>query len=129
MNIISRRAHGALDYTVGVLLILAPKLFGFEGGIEAQIPVVLGIATIVYSLLTQYELGLIKVLPFRVHLGIDVVAGLFLAASPWLFGFADRVWVPHVVVGLLELGVVFMTSARSRSHDHHHHHPGAPAHS
>jgi SPW repeat len=33
----------------------------------------------------------------------DIAAGLMLAASPWLFGFADEsvnVWAPHVVVGL-----------------------------
>lgn len=128
MNILSRRAHGALDYIVGIALIAAPKLFNFEGGIEAQIPFYLGIATIVYSLLTDYELGLLRVLPFRAHLTVDVLAGLFLAASPWLFQFADRVWVPHVVAGLLELGVVAMTANRSSLHDHHHHHPGAHAH-
>ena len=127
MNILSRRAHGALDYIVGIALIAAPKLFNFEGGIEAQIPFYLGIATIVYSLLTDYEMGLIKVLPFRAHLTLDVMSGLFLAASPWLFGFADRVWVPHVVVGALELGAVLMTGTRASLHDHHHHHPGAPA--
>lgn len=127
MNILSRRAHGALDYVVGVLLILAPKLFGFSGGIEAQIPVVLGIATIVYSLITNYELGLIKVLPFRAHLTLDVLSGIFLAASPWLFQFADRVWLPHVIVGLFELGSVMMTGTGAS--EHHHHHPGAPVHS
>lgn len=127
MNTLSRRAHGALDYIVGIVLIAAPKLFGFEGGIEAQIPFYLGIGTIVYSLLTDYELGLLRVMPFRVHLTIDVFAGLFLAASPWLFQFADRVWVPHLVVGVLELGAVFMTATRASLHDHHHHPPGAPA--
>jgi hypothetical protein len=38
-----------------------------------------------------------------VHNVIDVVAGTLLAASPWLFGFADEsanVWAPHLVVGL-----------------------------
>jgi hypothetical protein len=129
MNILSRRAHGALDYIVGGLLILAPKIFGFEGGIESQIPVILGISTIVYSLLTNYEMGLIKVLPFRAHLTLDVLSGIFLAASPWLFQFADRVWVPHLIVGLLELGAVFMTGTGASEHHHHHHHPGAPAHS
>lgn len=128
MSILSRRAHGALDYIVGILLIAAPKLFGFDGGIEAQIPFYLGIATIVYSLLTDYELGLIKVLPFRAHLTLDVLSGLFLAASPWLFQFSDRVWVPHLVVGLVELGAVVMTSTHASEHHHHHHPPATPAH-
>jgi uncharacterized membrane protein HdeD (DUF308 family) len=38
-----------------------------------------------------------------VHNLIDIAAGGLLAASPWIFGFADdsaNVWVPHLVVGL-----------------------------
>jgi len=67
------------------------------------VPIVLGIGLIVYSLFTNYELGLWKVAPMAVHNLIDIAAGALLAASPWLFGFADNsanVWVPHLVVGL-----------------------------
>jgi hypothetical protein len=125
MHILSRRAHGALDYIVGLLLIIAPKILGFDdGGIAARVPVTLGIITIVYSLFTNYELGLFKLLPFRAHLTLDVISGIFLAISPWVFQFADRVWVPHVVVGLIELGAVFMT--HTGTSEHHHHHPGSP---
>lgn len=110
MNIISRRTHGVLDYVVGLLLILAPKILGFDNdGPEDRIPMMLGIGTLVYSLLTRYELGLIKVIPFRGHMALDIISGLFLASSPWLFHFADRVWVPHVLVGLFELVAVTMT--------------------
>jgi hypothetical protein len=110
MRLISSRVHGVLDYVVAVLLILAPKLFHFEDtGAASQVPITLGVLTIIYSLLTRYELGLLKVLPFRAHLAIDAVSGLLLAVSPWLFRFAGEVWVPHVVVGLFELGTVMMT--------------------
>jgi hypothetical protein len=58
---------------------------------------ILGWAALVHSLLTNYELGLFKVLPFRVHLTLDVFSGALLAVSPWLFrvfesrvGFAPR---------------------------------------
>ena len=104
MRFLSSRAHGVLDYLTGILLILAPRILGFQdAGIAAQVPVFLGIATIVYSLLTRYELGLIRVLPFGFHLTLDFFAGVFLAASPWLLGFADRVWAPHLIVGLFEV--------------------------
>jgi hypothetical protein len=69
----------------------------------AAVSIVLGIGLIVYSLFTNYELGVWKVAPMAVHNLIDVIAGAFLAASPWIFGFADEpanVWVPHVVVGV-----------------------------
>jgi hypothetical protein len=39
----------------------------------------------------------------RMHLLLDIASGMLLAASPWLFGFADRVFLPHLVVGLFEI--------------------------
>lgn len=107
---ISTRMHGIMDYIIGALLIAAPWLFGFaREGAETWVPVVLGAGAIFYSLLTNYELGVIKVLPMSAHLGIDIVAGIVLAASPWLFGFAEIVWVPHLVVGLIMLGSGMIT--------------------
>ena len=111
MKLISTRAHGYLDYIMGVLLIAAPWLFNFaRNGPETWVPVYLGIATILYSLLTNYELGLFRVISMRTHLALDIVGGVFLAASPWLFGFVDYIWQPHLIFGFLELSVVMMTS-------------------
>lgn len=110
MRIIPTQIHGVIDYLVGVVLIAAPWVFGFAaGGAETWVPVILGAGTIVYSLMTNYELGVIGILPMSTHLAFDAVAGIFLAVSPWLFGFADYVWVPHVVVGVLEIGAAAMT--------------------
>ena len=107
---ISSQVHAVIDYVVGALLIVAPYLFGFaNGGPEHLVPVILGAGTIVYSLITRYELSVAKIIPYKAHLGIDAVAGLLLLASPWLFGFTDSVWWPHVVVGIAELGVVAMS--------------------
>jgi hypothetical protein len=104
MRFIPTKFHAPLDYIVGVALIAAPWIFQFSEHTAATVvPVVLGIGLIAYSLLTDYELGVWKVAPMAVHNLIDVIAGALLAASPWLFGFADEsanVWVPHVVVGL-----------------------------
>src|SRR5215213_2483256 len=101
MRFISTQVHGVLDYLVGVLLIAVPWILGFDGTGAAQwVPVILGVAAIIYSLLTRYELGMARVIPMSVHLWLDALSGLLLAASPWLFGFSDIVWVPHVVVGL-----------------------------
>ena len=104
MTFISTRAHGVLDYLVGALLILAPWLFGFaEGGAETWVPVVLGAGAILYSFFTNYEMGLVRSISMPTHLGLDALSGVFLAASPWIFGFADFVYLPHLAVGLFEV--------------------------
>ena len=42
------------------------------------------------SLMTDYELGIVEVVPMPVHLTLDVVSGTVMAASPGLFGFAKN---------------------------------------
>jgi hypothetical protein len=110
MKVISTKTHGYLDYIMGVLLIAAPWIFDFaRNGAETWVPVILGISTILYSLLTNYELGLSRMISMRTHLMLDAVSGVLLAVSPWLFGFAEYVWQPHLILGILELGAVLMT--------------------
>lgn len=112
MKIISTKAHGYLDYIMGVLLIGAPWIFGFaRNGAETWVPVVLGAGTILYSILTDYELGAARVISMRTHLILDMVGGLLLAVSPWLFGFAEDVWQPHLILGILEVGAALMTKS------------------
>ena len=110
MRFIPTRVHGMMDYLVGVLLIAAPWLFDFDrGGAETWVPVLLGASAIVYSLFTDYELGVVRRLPMPTHLMLDLGSGILLAASPWLFGFSEYVWQPHLVVGLIEIGTSLMT--------------------
>jgi hypothetical protein len=110
MRFISTKLHGMLDYIVGILLIAAPWIFNFNDGSSAQwVPVILGIVIILMSGMTNYEAGLLKVIPMSMHLTMDVIAGIFLAASPWLFGFADRVYLPHLLVGLFSIGAGLFT--------------------
>jgi hypothetical protein len=110
LRFITTRTHGVLDYLMGALLIVAPYLLGFADGTAAQwVPQILGAGAIVYSLLTDYELGAVRLIPMPVHLLLDIGSGVLLAASPWLFGFADRVFWPHVILGVLEIGAGIMT--------------------
>lgn len=111
MRFIPTRVHGYLDYGLGVLLIAAPWLLGFnDAGAATWVPVVLGVGIIIYSLFTAYELGAIPAIKMPVHLGLDAAGGILLAASPWIFQFADEVWIPHLVLGLVEIATAATTS-------------------
>jgi phosphoglycerol transferase MdoB-like AlkP superfamily enzyme len=116
MRFIPTKFHAPLDYIVGAALIAAPWIFQFSEHTTATVvPIVLGVGLIAYSLFTDYELGVWKVAPMAVHNLIDVVAGAFLALSPWLFGFADEganAWVPLVVVGLAAIFLGLTTKQR-----------------
>ncbi|TML61287.1 MAG: hypothetical protein E6G22_09665 [Actinobacteria bacterium] len=116
MRFIPTRLHAPLDYVVGAALIAAPWIFRFSEHTAATvIPVVLGIGLIAYSLFTDYELGAWRLFPMSVHNLYDIGAGAFLAASPWIFGFADEtanVWVPHLVVGIAAVGLGLTTKQK-----------------
>ncbi|MFC7739482.1 SPW repeat protein [Roseomonas sp. GCM10028921] len=104
MRFVSTRVHGTLDYLSGIVLIVLPWLLGFADGRAAQwVPVAVGVILLVSSLLTDYELSIANIVPMPVHLGLDFLAGVLLVASPWVFGFSDRVWLPHVVFGAFEI--------------------------
>ncbi len=110
MRILPTRVHGMADYLLGALLILAPWLFDFaDGGAETWVPVILGAGVILYSLFTDYELGLVRRIPMATHLWLDLAGGVILAVSPWVFQFADDVWLPHLILGILEIGAALTT--------------------
>ena len=127
MRFIPTAVHGVMDYLTGVLLIAAPWVLGFaDGGAETWVPVILGAGAILYSLLTDYELGAVRMLSMPVHLGLDAASGLVLAASPWLFGFDERVWLPHLVLGLVEIGAALTTQTHPRYAERPGHAVGGP---
>src|SRR4051794_17112459 len=109
MRLIPTRMHAVMDYAVGILLIAAPWIFQFadESSTAKWISIVVGVAMIGMSAITDYEGGLLgRMIPMRMHLMTDALVGIFLAISPWLFGFADRganAWAPFLVIGLGEM--------------------------
>jgi hypothetical protein len=111
------RVHGVLDYLVGIALILAPNIFQFSevGGAAVFVPRVLGAVLILYSLVTRYEWGILKLVPMSYHLMVDFAASVLLAASPFIFGFFSlkpNAWAPHVAVGLIVILVVLVSQTR-----------------
>ena len=116
LRFIPTRVHGVLDYAVGGLLLAAPELFRLKDvPASAMAPRLAGAGAAAYSLVTDYELSPVKLLPMPVHLALDAGSGALLSASPFLFGYAragTRYWLPHTLVGVLEVLVAAMTQTR-----------------
>ena len=110
MRLISTRVHGVMDYPMAFLIGTMPWWAGtHRGGPETWIPVALGIGIALISAMTDYELSVSPIIPMSAHLGADVLGGLLLASSPWLFGFADISVAPYLGLGLLEIGLGLCT--------------------
>jgi hypothetical protein len=118
MRFIPTRVHGLIDYIWGLLVGTAPWIFGFaDNGPATYVAWIFGVGAILYSLGTNYELGLLPVVSMPVHLILDVAGGAILAASPWIFGFSDRVFWPHLLFGLFSVVAGLTTEKETRSPD------------
>jgi hypothetical protein len=117
-KLISTKLHALIDYATGLLLIFAPDLLGFAdvGGAAVLVPRLVGAGIILLELTTDFELSLIKLVPVRIHLIVDLIAGLLLTVSPFIFGFFNsqrlNVWLPHVLVGAMIVAVSLLTSEK-----------------
>jgi hypothetical protein len=119
MKIIPRFFHGVLDYMTGLLLLLSPNLLGFSeaGGAAVWVPRIAGLIILLQAMTTDYELGVIKMIPIKTHLMADYVLAAFLLVSPWLFGFSDRsqmATIMVVIAGCLVGGTTLMTQPVGR---------------
>jgi hypothetical protein len=114
--------HGVVDYTAGATLTTVfPRLAGIERTRSAGQIRTAGAVHAGYSTLTKYPLGIVKILPFQVHLAIDAVGALALAATPFVTGqFKEgrSQWVPHVALCLFELASLAMTDPTGRGDFH-----------
>src|SRR5688572_9911410 len=103
---ITSKIHGVLDYATGAQLQLLPKTLGYkDDSPEAVALRGAGAIHAGYSLLTDYELGVLRVIPYRAHLALDALWTAALAASPFVTGAyrkGPRHWVPHVALAAYE---------------------------
>jgi hypothetical protein len=114
--------HGVTDYSVGTMLMTAfPRLAGVEGTPSARQIRIAGAAHAGYSTVTDYPLGIVKLLPYKAHLAIDAVAALALAATPFVTGQwkkGRKHWVPHVALCAFELSSLVMTDPKGKGDFH-----------
>jgi hypothetical protein len=84
MRPISTLAHGILDYTTGAVLLGLPRIVDCSPALR-QMMTAMAATIFGYSVITRYELGLVKVLPMPAHLAFDAVNGVLLLMAPMLF--------------------------------------------
>jgi hypothetical protein len=105
--------HGVTDYSAGTLLVTAfPRLVGLEGTPAGRQIRTSGAIHAGYSTLTDYPLGIVKLIPFQAHLAIDAIGAVALAAAPFVSGEykkGPRHWLPHLGLCLFELASLAIT--------------------
>lgn len=110
---ISRRTHSFLDYTMGLLQIAGPFILGYPVmSMETLVPLSFGLFIIVYSLFTRYEHAMYPIIPFRIHLVLDVMVALLLIIFCMLFEVSKLYATWGIVIALLEMLIAAITTKR-----------------
>ena len=87
---VTKSMHAYLiDYPVAVVLIVAPFLLklGQSGPIAMWLSVVVGIAALILPALTDHPTGLIRIIPYWLHLWVDRAVGVVFIVAPFVFKF------------------------------------------
>ena len=109
MTRMSTRTHGVLDFLTAGTLVALPRALGWGERVTNTLTNV-AIGTVGYSLLTNYEYGVLRVLPMKGHLAIDAMSGAALCAAPAMFPEEDRsTHAALVALGLFEIGAALLT--------------------
>ena len=84
MRSVSADVYRAVGHQ-GLLWLAAPWALGLAaGGLRLWLPIIMGMAVLVYSLFTDhsYKLGLAKGLALSAHVGLELIGGLWSITAP-----------------------------------------------
>ncbi|HXH99165.1 MAG TPA: hypothetical protein VNI52_02770 [Sphingobacteriaceae bacterium] len=82
---LNSKIHGAIDYAVVIFLLLSPTLFGLPGT-TAIFTYVLAVIHLLLTVTTNFEYGLIRIIPFSVHGIIELIVSFVLIGVAFYLG-------------------------------------------
>lgn len=111
MKKISPTLHGYLDYVTVAIFLVAPSLIGLTGLAMIFSYALAGIH-LAMTLVTDFPLGAIKLLPFTLHGWVERVVGPVLILLPFGLGFDAPARSFYIVVGIIIVIVGALTDYR-----------------
>ncbi len=112
MGQVSTKTHGALDYGMAIILLLMPRILQFQNHLITLLTG-LAIITFLYSLLTQYEWGILPIIPTRLHLIADCGIGITLCILSFAFKTTALEHNVLLLLGMWGTILALMTPSRS----------------
>ena len=108
MKFVTKTIHAYLDYPVAIALMALPFVLGLGSSnpIAFQLSVATGIAAFILTLLTDHQLGVYKIIPYKIHLLVDAIVGVVFVAAPFVFSFKGIDAIYYWIIGATVLAVV-----------------------
>jgi len=115
IRFINAELHGILDYISAFSFIVIPLLLKFQetSPLALYLSIGAGIFLISYSLLTNYSLGVIKLIPFPIHVFVlDILVAIGFLIAPVVFGFEGMIRWYYFALGAIVPFLVLVTDPR-----------------
>src|SRR6516162_702830 len=87
---ITKTIHAYLiDYPIAIVLIAAPFVLklGQSGPVAIWLSVVVGVAALLLAATTDHPTGIIRIIPYWLHLWVDRAVGVVFVIAPFAFKF------------------------------------------
>lgn len=117
IRFITPALHGAGDYAAATALIVLPFVLRLEG-FALTLSVAGGTGLILYSLMTDYALGPLKLLSYKTHIVLDLLAAVAFLVAPFVLGFEGLTRIYYFVMGGGVLVVVALSGPATPQPSH-----------
>lgn len=90
LRFVTKSIHAyVIDYPIAIALIVAPFVIplGKSNPAALWLSVVVGVAALLLAALTDHATGVIKLIPYSLHLWVDRSVGALFLVAPFLFHF------------------------------------------
>jgi len=110
---VTKTVHAYLDYPVALSLIITPFLLGLgkTNPLALWLSVATGVAAFALTFLTDHKTGVIRVLPYWLHVAVDRLVGATFIVAPFVLGFEGLDAIYYWANGAAVLLATFVLNA------------------
>jgi len=113
IRFVTTTVHAWLDYPVALSLMATPFIlgFGYANPLALWISVVTGVVAFILTFFTNHKTGVIRVVPYWLHVAVDRLVGFVFVVVPFVLGFSGLEAWYYLANGAAVLLVTFVLNA------------------
>lgn len=118
MRFVTRTIHARLDYPVALALIVLPFAIGLghSSPMALYLSPIVGIAAFGLTVFTDHHLGVFRILPYRLHLAVDLAVGVLFLILPLALGFQGLDAFYYWINGAAVVAVILLSRPETEAY-------------